>query len=260
MIVCCSPSLKGSTDKNCHYLELASSARFNGEVNKMNTISLSGLAPEQRPRERLAQLGAEQLSDAELLAILFGHGRPGQCVLQLAEEVAHFLRTRIANPTLQTLQKLPGLGQVRASQVLAILELSRRFLGQTSRIQIRTPKDALPLLASIKSSPQEQFVVVTLDGANQAIATHHVTKGLSNQSQIHARETFHCAIADRAVSILIAHNHPSGRLEASQADLQVTQRLSQAAQMLGIPILDHLIISDTGFTSIREQYPQYFVT
>jgi DNA repair protein RadC len=101
-------------------------------------------------------------------------------------------------------------------------------------------------------------VVLTLDGNNQIIKKHTITVGLANQSHIHPRETFFPAIQDRAVSILVAHNHPSGNLEPSEADLVATKRLVEVSKTMGIPLLDHLIVSENGFLSLRERFPAYF--
>ena len=126
------------------------------------------------------------------------------------------------------------------------------------KTKIRTPKDALPALAAIRFSPQENVVVLDLDGNNQILNVRHVTVGLVNQSQIHPRETFRGAILNNAVSILIAHNHPSGNLEPSESDLIATRRLVEVSKTIGIPVLDHLIVSSTGFLSLRERFPAYF--
>jgi DNA repair protein RadC len=125
-------------------------------------------------------------------------------------------------------------------------------------IRIRTPKDALPALAEIRNSPQEIFMVLDLDGNHQIIEARKVTVGLANQSQIHPRETFRSAIQSNAASILVAHNHPSGNLEPSESDLAATRRLVEVSKIIGIPILDHVIVSSEGFVSLRERFPAYF--
>ena len=126
------------------------------------------------------------------------------------------------------------------------------------KIRVRGPADCLPLLLPIRGDTQESFMVVTLDGVHQVIKAHGVTRGLANQCQIHPRETFACALEDRAVAIMIAHNHPSGSLDPSTDDLLTTRRLADAGRLLGIPLLDHLIVGETGFLSLRERYPDYF--
>lgn len=125
-------------------------------------------------------------------------------------------------------------------------------------IKIRTPKDALPAVQAIRCEQQEHVMIVTLDGNNQVIKSHLVTKGLANQSQIHPREIFRNAILDGAVSILVAHNHPSGNMDPSESDLIATKRLVEASRIIGIPVLDHVIVSALAFTSIRERFPAYF--
>lgn len=120
------------------------------------------------------------------------------------------------------------------------------------------PEDAIPYLGAERAAEQEHFVVITLDGAQQVIKKHTVTIGLVNRSQVHARETFRPAIQDNAASIIVAHNHPSGSLEASVDDLLTTRRLAEAGRLLGIPVLDHIIVSRDGIKSLRETYPDYF--
>ena len=126
------------------------------------------------------------------------------------------------------------------------------------KTKIRKPNDALPFLAQIRTLEQECVMVLTLDGNNQVINTHIATMGLANQSQIHPRETYKWAIRSNAVSIMIAHNHPSGNLEPSESDLVATRRLVEVSKTIGIPLLDHLIVSSEGFVSLRERYPAYF--
>ena len=127
-----------------------------------------------------------------------------------------------------------------------------------ARIKIRSPKDAMPALSSIRLSPQEIVVVADLDGNNQIMKTREITQGLANQSQIHPREVFRGAIMNNAVSILVAHNHPSGNLEPSESDLIATRRLVEVSKTIGIPVVDHLIVTADGFLSIRERFPAYF--
>jgi DNA repair protein RadC len=127
-----------------------------------------------------------------------------------------------------------------------------------ARTKVRTPKDAMPALSVIRLSPQETVVVIDLDGNNQIIETREITRGLVNQSQIHPREIFRGAIVNNAVSILVAHNHPSGNLEPSEADLIATRRLVEVSKTIGIAVVDHLIVTTDGFLSIRERYPAYF--
>jgi DNA repair protein RadC len=127
-----------------------------------------------------------------------------------------------------------------------------------SREKINKPQHAIHFLSQERKADQENVVVLTLDGNNQLIAKHHISKGLVNSCLIHPREVFRVAIMDNAVSIMVAHNHPSGNTEASEADLIATKKLVDAGKLLGINLLDHIIVTSLEFTSIRERYPQYF--
>ena len=224
----------------------------------LRTTTLLHLDADQRPREKLAREGAGALSNPELLAVLFGRGRKGKDALTLAHEVAEHLASLSEMPTLEKLCKISGVGPSNGCQILAALELSRRFLTRKRRIRIRKPEDALPLLGNLRNRLQECFVVLTLDGIHQSIKMHEITVGLANQSQVHPRETFACALEDRAVSIIIAHNHPSGSLDPSTDDLITTRRLADAGRLLGIPLVDHLIVGEEGFLSLKERFPECF--
>ncbi len=127
-----------------------------------------------------------------------------------------------------------------------------------SKIKIRKPSDCLPLLHQLRSESQEHFMVITLDSAHQVIKSHTITRGLVNQCQIHPREVFRAAIEDMAVSIIVAHNHPSGNLDPSPDDMMATRRLSEASKTIGIKLLDHFIVAETGFTSLMDLYTMYF--
>jgi len=129
---------------------------------------------------------------------------------------------------------------------------------KSRKIKVRTPKDILPVLDGIREAEQEFVICLTLDGSNKLIGSFVVSIGIANSCSIHPREVFKWAIRNNAVSIMISHNHPSGNLEASESDLIATRRLSEAGKLLGIPLLDHVIISSEGFLSIRERFPGYF--
>jgi DNA repair protein RadC len=132
------------------------------------------------------------------------------------------------------------------------------FPARRDRVKVRRPQDALPLLADIRSAEQETFNVIVLDGSHQLISVHIVTVGLANQSQVHPRETFKWAIRNNGVSVMIAHNHPSGNLDPSESDLACTRRLCEAGRVIGIPVIDHIIVTTEGWVSLREQNPECF--
>ncbi len=205
----------------------------------------------KRPREKLKERGAEALSDVELLALLLGSGIPGKDVMQLAKQVAELLAQAGSALNFEQLSKVGGIGIAKASQILASFELARRHLLKNS-VKIKTAKDALPYLSDIADKQQEHFVCLTLNGAHELIEKRTITVGLLNSSPIHPREVFADAITDRAASVILAHNHPSGNLTPSDADLKITAKLMQAGELLGIRVLDHLIVSRRNYLSFRE--------
>lgn len=137
--------------------------------------------------------------------------------------------------------------------------ISAACIREAQSERISSPGILFPLLSEERVAPQEHFIVFTLDGQNKVINKHVVTKGLVNQSQIHPRETFYPAIKDNAVSIIVAHNHPSGNTDPSESDLAATKRLVEASKLLGIPLLDHLIVTAFQYVSLRDRYPTLFV-
>ncbi|MDD4903500.1 MAG: DNA repair protein RadC [Candidatus Bipolaricaulis sp.] len=204
-----------------------------------------------RPREKLLSRGAESLSDVELLAVLLGSGTRRFGVLELASRV---LRETEGKPSLdvRALRTIDGLGEAKACQVASALELGRRWFRK-GRPVVRHASDALPYVQEIRGQKQEHFVCVSLSGANEVIASRVVTVGLLDTNQVHPREVFADPIADRAASVLLAHNHPSGTLAASPEDIALTKRLVQAGQLLGIRVLDHLIVTADGFLSLKQE-------
>ena len=156
------------------------------------------------------------------------------------------------NLTLDKLCDIHGLGQVKASQILASIELSKRYLIRSNK-RITSAQEVYDELQSFSTKSQEHFLTITLDGASHIINTRTVFIGTLNQSLVHPREVFADAIADRAAGIIIAHNHPSGTLEASRADIQITQRLKEVSKLVGIELLDHVILSKNGYYSFSDE-------
>ena len=203
-----------------------------------------------RPREKLAKNGAENLSDYELLMAIIGSGNKYADVTKIARDVRKLILLKGSTLTYEDLLNIKSLGPAKSSQIMASFELWRRQFEVTQRPVIDTAQKAAEQLKDIENKQQEYFVVLTLDGANRLISKRTVTIGTLTASLVHPREVFADAITDRAASIIIAHNHPSGNLEASEADKQVTHRIRKAGEILGIELIDHLIITKNGFTSI----------
>lgn len=204
-----------------------------------------------RPREKLAAKGAAALSDFELLQALIGRGNAQADVTKIAEDTLKLLQSHGADVTYEQLRQVTGMGEARVAELLAAFELGRRYLLEPDRPVIDSADRAVAQLTDIRDKNQEHFVCLTLDGANRLIAKRTITIGTLNASLVHPREVFADAIADRAASIIVAHNHPSGNLESSVADREVTRRLREAAKIVGIDMIDHLIVTRTSFVTIN---------
>ena len=203
-----------------------------------------------RPREKLQARGAEALSDYELLMAIIGSGVAGADVTKVARDVQKLLKEKSSELTLDDLLAIKGLGLAKATPIMAGYELWRRQFEVSERPIIDSPEKAVEQLADIRDKKQEYFVCLTLDGANRLIAKRIVTIGTLTASLVHPREVFADAITDRAASIIVAHNHPSGNLQPSQADRDVTDRLREAGELLGVTLLDHVIVTKDGFRAI----------
>ena len=214
--------------------------------------ALRDLHKNDKPREKLLAKGVEALKNEELLAILIGSGVQGKDVRKLSKEIIAMMNKGFDKLTLQGLCDIHGLGIAKSSQILASLELSKRYLVKSNK-RITDAKDVYEELKAFSTKTQEYFLVITLDGASHIINTRTVFIGTLNQSLVHPREVFADAIADRAAGIIIAHNHPSGTLEASRADLQITQRLKEVSKLVGIELLDHVILSKHGYYSFSDE-------
>lgn len=211
-----------------------------------------------RPRERLRQSGAQQLTNQELLAIIFRVGIKNLSVTQLAANVlTHFEHLHdIKEATIEELIEINGIGEVKAIELLAAIELGRRVSAKQvqNRWTIRTPDDAATLLMSdMTNLKQEHFVVLYLNVKNQVIHKQTIFMGSLNASIVHPREIFREAVKRSAASIICAHNHPSGNPTPSSEDIDVTKRIQHAGEVLGIELLDHVIIGDHQFISLKEK-------
>lgn len=206
-----------------------------------------------RPREKLQIKGASALSDFELLQALIGSGNKQADVSKIARETLKLIKASGAEVSYDELAKVTGLGLAKITEILSALELSKRYLLKSDQPIIDSPEKAVEQLSDIRDKKQEYFVCLTLDGANRLITRRIITIGTLTSSLVHPREVFADAITDRAASIIVAHNHPSGNLEASDADKDITRRLKQAASLLGISLIGHIIITKKSYTDIALQ-------
>lgn len=206
---------------------------------------------EARPREMLLKHGAGVLSDNELLQVLLGSGTKGRPVERVAGEVLRLLDTSDCTSCGTDLLKISGLGAAKAALLQAGFEFFRRRLCPESG-RVAYPADILPLVSHYADRKQEHFLALTLNGAHEVINLHVVSIGLVNRTLVHPREVYIRAIADSAASLIAAHNHPSGNLEPSAEDREITARLKEAGDTLGITLLDHVIFSRKGYFSFLE--------
>ncbi len=202
-------------------------------------------------RERITESGALSVSDHELLAAILGTGTRSQDVRSLACEILDSIDFSKGVPAVEDLIKVSGLGNAQACRIIAALELGKRFFGQRER-KICTPNDAWLIMQHYADRKREHFICCTLNGAHDLIAVRLITIGLVNRTIIHPREVFAEALIDRACAVLVAHNHPSGHLEPSREDIEITHRLQSAGELLGISLVDHIIFCETGFLSLAE--------
>ena len=213
-------------------------------------IKMSDRRKDLRPREKLAARGAASLSDYELLMAIIGSGNKQADVTKIARDLQKLLQDKGRELTFDDLLSIGSLGPAKSTQIMAGFELWRRRFESSEQPVIDSPDKAADQLADIRDKKQEYFVCLTLDGANRLISKRIITIGTLTSSLVHPREVFAEAISDRAASIIVAHNHPSGNLQSSDADRQVTERLKEVGVLLGINLVDHIIVTSKDFVSI----------
>lgn len=223
------------------------------------TVMVRDLPKEERPREKLIQQGAASLSDTELLAILLRTGTSSVSVLHLAEEVLAKYQDKglvsIMNISPQEIASVHGVGLAKAATIVAAVELGRRLSTRAAQKleKIEGPEDvaryASPLL---RFEQKEHFLVMLLDVRNRVLAMPTVSIGSLTASVAHPREIFREAIRYSAANMILIHNHPSGDPTPSREDIQITKQMMKAGEIMGIPVLDHIIIAGDGFLSLKE--------
>jgi len=210
------------------------------------------------PRERLDNLGAEALSDAELLALLLRTGGRGAGALTVASRL---LALRgglqgVAGSSAREIGEVPGIGPAKSATLLAALELGRRLAGRRLRrgASIRGPEDVYRHYhASLRHAGQERFFAVLLDGRQRVLGHEIVSQGTLTASLVHPREVFRPALRACAAALILVHNHPSGDPTPSAEDRDVTSRLARAGEILGVRVLDHVVVAERGYCSLREE-------
>ncbi len=211
--------------------------------------------PDNRPRERLLRSGAASLSPAELLAIILRTGTKNLNIVDTCNElIARYSLEKLANITLEELKEVKGIGDAKAMQIVAIFELNKRLhYSRNLNKKIQAARDVFEYMAGrVPDETKEHLFVLHLNTKNQIIKTELVSVGTLNAALIHPREVFKSAIKESSHAIILVHNHPSGDVEPSNADKQVTDLLKQASTVIQIDLLDHIIIGKTGCFSFRE--------
>jgi len=225
----------------------------------MTNYLIRDLAPEDRPRERLMANGPQALSTTELLAILIGSGSKQRSALDIAREltVNHQKINELATAgSVVQLTKIPGLGPAKATLILAALELGKRIVQADGLEQLRlsSPEEvARFLMPRLRYESNEHFLLVLLNSKNKVMLVKQISEGSLNSSIVHPREVFSLAVQFHAAAILVGHNHPSGDPSPSSNDRELTEALLKAGQVLGIPLLDHVIIGDGTYYSFKVQ-------
>lgn len=222
------------------------------------SVRMKALPEMMRPRERMAQYGAEALPTYELLAVILGSGRQGENAVQLAMQVLNRFESLFAlkHATYEELIAIPGIGPSKALRLLASIAVGERIEREKQvKIGSITSSEAAGryFLAALKDQEQEHVMVLFLNTKNEILRQKTIFIGSLNSSVAHPREIFKEALRSAAAHIIVAHNHPSGNPTPSKADLAFTERLIQAGEMIGIDVLDHFIIGDHEFLSLRAE-------
>jgi DNA repair protein RadC len=212
---------------------------------------------EDRPRERLRSLGVEFLSTRELLAIVIGSGGHRRSAVDLADEIVCSLGSvrELGGASLERLSLVKGIGPVRACRVKAAVELGKRVVKSSrgERSTVRCPEDAANLvMEDMRSLDREHFRVILLDSKNAVISIETVSIGTVNASIVHPREVLKPALEKSATSMILIHNHPTGNVAPSREDILITRRVDKCGRILGIDVVDHIIIGDGDFRSMKE--------
>lgn len=221
-------------------------------------LTIKEFPQHDRPMEKLVGRGREALSDEELLAILLGTGTHSRNALEVADSILRQdrLRTWILTATVEELTAFEGVGKTKACRIIAGLELGKRLTSSQSfqAMSLSSPRSVFNYLSTLlQGEKQEHFICLYLDAQNRPFRQSLVSVGTLTQTLVHPREVFRGAIRSGAHAILVAHNHPSGDPEPSLADITITKRLLQVGDLVGIPLLDHMVVGDNTYVSLKER-------
>jgi len=228
-----------------------------GDIKKSFTIH--DLPVSERPRERLQRYGVEALSAQEILALILGRGISGESVMVTAQRLLSQFGDlkNMAVASVEELLKVKGIGLAKASQIKAAFELARRMDDHVrggDKPLVKTPEEVASVVKSrLRGKMKEYFLVLSLDTRSQLIKVSEVSVGSLDTSVVHPREVFKEAISASASSVILVHNHPSGDPQPSEDDVMLTRRLVQAGQLVGIGVLDHVVMGEERFVSLKRE-------
>lgn len=221
--------------------------------------AITAWAEEDRPREKMILKGRQALSDAELLAILIGSGTTGLSAVALAQQILQSVDgdlNDLGKCSLPDLQKFPGIGEAKAVTIAAALELGRRrqLSDLRDRPRVTHSRDAFQAIAPLLTDLQhEEFWLLLLNKANEIFARERLSSGGMSGTVVDLKMVLKAALEAKAAAFIAVHNHPSGNLQPSQADIDLTRRLKQSGHLIDLPLLDHLIISERGYFSFADE-------
>jgi len=221
------------------------------------SFTIHDLPQAERPRERLVKHGIEALSAQEVLALILGRGIKGESVMVTAQNLLSKFGNlkNLADASVTELSKIKGIGPAKAAQIKAAFELGKRLensIDNTTNEKINSPQDVIKSVrGKLKGKKKEHFIVLSLDTRNHPINIQTISIGSLDSSIVHPREVFKEAISASAASVIFVHNHPSGDPEPSEDDIKLTRRLVEAGEIVGIEVLDHIVICDRDYLSMK---------
>jgi DNA repair protein RadC len=222
-----------------------------------DSFTVHDLPLSERPRERLLKLGSEALSAQEILALILGRGIKGESVMVTSQKLlSRFGNLKgVANASVEELTEISGIGPAKAAQIKAAFELSKRLdadADEKTKPILKSPEDVAAVVRSqLKGKKKEHFVVLCLDTRNRLISCRPVSIGSLDTNIVHPREVFKEAVSCSAASVIFVHNHPSGDPEPSKEDVELTKRLVKAGEIVGIEVLDHIVVCDRRYLSLK---------